>query len=30
MTWSLPAVVVVVGLTVLFHGMLDRQLSVRA
>lgn len=30
MTWSLPATVVVVGLTVLFHGMLDRQLSVRA
>ena len=30
MTWSLPAVVVIVGLTLLFHGMLDRQLSVCA
>ena len=29
MAWSLPAVGMVVGLTVFFHGMLDRQLSVR-
>ena len=28
MAWSLPAVGMVVGLTVLFHGILGRQLSV--